>query len=138
MFAAWAEEHLGIRPRFITPHDLRLMPDPTAKTGYKLCCVADPMYVDTSAFKNDAREPLEEIHQVGLELYQREFRLLKPEMQRQLSLRCFNDIRTILLVHDKRMLGIVLQELESLVARAVLTSEQAVRLARVKRTAQFY
>ena len=43
-------------------------------------------------------------------------------MLREISLRCFNDLRTIFLVHDKRMLGIVLQELDSLVKQHRLFS----------------
>jgi hypothetical protein len=69
-------------------------------------------------------EVVEEIHRVGLELHQHELFALPPEMLRQISTRCFNDMRTVLLVHDKRMLGIVQQEAPSLVARGVLTPFQ--------------
>jgi hypothetical protein len=68
---------------------------------------------------------VEEIHQVGLELYQHELLALLRETLRAISLRCFNDLRTIFLVHDKRMLGIVREELNSLVDRSVLTEAQA-------------
>ncbi|KAK8137078.1 hypothetical protein PG984_005018 [Apiospora sp. TS-2023a] len=67
----------------------------------------------------------EEVRQVGLELHQRELMGLGPQMLRQISLRCFNDLRTILLVHDKRMLGIVRQEAPRLVAGGALTPGQA-------------
>lgn len=62
---------------------------------------------------------------MGMELHQHEMLALGYEMLQQLSLRCFNDMRTLLLVHDKRMLGIVLEELDALVARNVLLPSEA-------------
>lgn len=79
---------------------------------------------------NEAGETLEQVHQLGLELHQRELLAMSFEMLQQVSLRCFNDMRTILLVHDKRMLGLVREELDSLVARNVLTPAQATSLDR--------
>lgn len=149
----------GVTPQPITPADLRLLPDPESKSGFKLCCVVTdkvatnshgssavletssahetetascPTFspsrspaATTTTWMTSAGELVEEIHQVGLELHQREIAALEPEMLRQISLRCFNDMRTVLLVHDKRMLGIVKQELAPLVSRGVLTSAQA-------------
>ena len=47
-------------------------------------------------------------------------------MLREISTCCFNDLRTIFLTHDKRMLGIVLQELDDLVKKQrVMTPAQA-------------
>ncbi|GAT25084.1 taurine catabolism dioxygenase TauD [Aspergillus luchuensis] len=119
----------GISSRFVLPNDLRLVPNPEDKDGYRLCCVVrEGESQETerlSSLIDHNGEILEEIHQVGLELHQRELRALSPEMLRQISLRCFNDMRTILLVHDKRMLGIVMQELESLVERNIITPAQA-------------
>ncbi|KAH8422750.1 uncharacterized protein LDX57_000506 [Aspergillus melleus] len=119
----------GIHPRFVHPSDLRLVPYPPGKGGCRLCCViTDAELEDTERLEpviyHDG-EAMEEIHQVGLELHQRELRALSPEMLHQISLRCFNDMRTVLLVHDKRMLGIVKQELDALVARNVITRAQA-------------
>lgn len=122
----YARDNLGIRARFITPTDLRLLKDAKAKGGNRLCCRV-PHDVDQdnepTVFEHEG-ELWEEIHQVSLELQQRELRALSPEMLQQLSLQCFNDLRTVFLVHDKRMLGIVLQEVPSLVARGILTPEQ--------------
>lgn len=126
---AWAaEQRTGIRPRFITPDDLRLVPCDKAPLGQKLCC-AIPSNAETSpastVFGSEG-ERLEEIHQVNLELHQRELRAIPTDILRHLSLRCFNDLRVIFLVHDKRMLGIILQELDALVHRhGVLTPAQA-------------
>ncbi|KAJ5813642.1 uncharacterized protein N7503_000392 [Penicillium pulvis] len=131
MFVDFARRHLGLTPRFITPEDLRLVPDPHSTGHFKLCCLAQS---DASPLSpnlvNSEGEVLEEIQQVGLELHQHELLSLQPEMLRQLSLRCFNDLRTVLLVHDKRMLGIVREEVQPLVARGVLTPLQATCLDR--------
>lgn len=124
MLLDFLRRNLGLKPRLIGPADLRLVPDPGSKAGFKLCCTTEDTQQSSESIDWEG-EVLEEIHQVGLELHQQEFMALSPEMLRQLSLRCFNDIRTILLVHDKRMLGILQQELKSLVARGVLSPAQA-------------
>ncbi|KKK13981.1 hypothetical protein ARAM_000215 [Aspergillus rambellii] len=129
MVIGFLERHLGTRPRLITPSDLRLVPDPQENSGYKLCCLvkSNPAGVhinESPVIVTDDGEVVEEIHQVGLELHQRELLAIPPEMLRQVSLRCFNDMRTILLVHDKRMLGIIKQEIPSLTARGVLSCAQ--------------
>ncbi|KAL4786817.1 Clavaminate synthase-like protein [Aspergillus varians] len=128
MVVDYAKRHLGFTPRLITPADLRLFPDEQCKDRMALYCVVEEdnaVSRSTSTVINDQGERLEKIHQVGLELHQRELFSLSPEMLRQLSTRCFNDLRTVLLVHDKRMLGIVKQELRSMVARNILTPSQA-------------
>lgn len=124
--AVW--RRFGIRPRMITPAQLRLLPDFRSKTGYRLCCVVkspDEPAINSWRLTAKNGETWEEIHQVGLELHQRELDALDLEVLRQVSLRCFNDMRTVLLVHDKRMLGIIRQELPQLVTRGVLTEIQA-------------
>ena len=123
MFIEFAYKRLGIKPRLITPDTLRVMADPSGKSGYKLYCLAKADDVDT--ITTESGETVEEIHQVCLELHQRELNGLDPEIKRQVSLRCFNDMRTILLAHDKRMLGLVREELESLVSRNVISPKQA-------------
>ncbi|KAJ5407253.1 hypothetical protein N7465_008537 [Penicillium sp. CMV-2018d] len=126
---AWAvEKRTGISPRFIRPEDLRLVACSEALLGQRLCCVIpdDSNVSSTSTVFQSNGERLEEIHQVNLELHQSELRAMPTDILRHLSLRCFNDMRTIFLVHDKRMLGLVLQELDSLVYRhKVLTPAQA-------------
>ncbi|OTA95928.1 hypothetical protein M434DRAFT_19999 [Hypoxylon sp. CO27-5] len=129
MFVDAIQRRLGVTPRIISPSDLRLLPDSEGDGGYRLCSLVkangDVDAVGSSLLTSSEGEIVEEIYQVGLELHQRELLALQPEMLRQISLRCFNDMRTILLVHDKRMLGIVKQELLSLVTRKVLTPAQA-------------
>lgn len=125
MFVHAARLRLGGRsPRVIAPGDLRLSaPDADSRTT--LCCLAPD-----GALRTAAGERVEEVHQVALELRQRELRRLDRAVLRALSLRCVNDMRTVLLVHDKRMLGVVLQELGGLTARGVLTPAQAAALDR--------
>lgn len=126
MFMEFAQKQHGLKMKLITPGSLRLIPDSAGVNGYKLCCLAQAGEADT--FLSDSGELLEDIHQLCLELHQKEFRALTPEMQRQVSLRSFNDMRTILLAHDKRLLGIILEEMDSLTSRKIITSEQARRL----------
>ncbi|KAJ5608759.1 hypothetical protein N7528_009326 [Penicillium herquei] len=128
MFIEFIKKRLGIKPRLITPETLRIIPDLSSSSEFKLCCLAQVGATDTMT--TDTGEIVEEIHQVGLELHQREINALDPEIRRQISVRCFNDMRTILLAHDKRMLGLVREELETLVYEKTITLEQAERLRR--------
>ncbi|ATZ47697.1 hypothetical protein BCIN_03g00090 [Botrytis cinerea B05.10] len=119
------EQRFGFRPRIITPAQLRLFPSDDG-SGYKLCClVGEYEKISPFAWQTNVGEFVEEIYQLGLELHQSELLALEPEMLRQISLHCFNDLRSIFLTHDKRMLGILKQELNSLVTRCVITGAQA-------------
>ncbi|KAF5879014.1 uncharacterized protein Bfra_006219 [Botrytis fragariae] len=125
MFLHVVQQRLGLKPRIITPAQLRLFPLADG-SGYKLCCLLGKNEEPSPlAWRTDVGEVVEEIYQVGLELHQSELLLLEPEMLCQISLRCFNDFRSIFLTHDKRMLGILKQELSSLVSRSVITQTQA-------------
>ena len=118
LFTSYIETKTGRKPIFVTPSDLRLVTDLDSTNGERLHCVVG---VD-----KDGVEILERIYQVGLELHQRELRALPQTILREIALCCFNDLRTIFLVHDKRMLGIVLQELDSLThVHKILTPAQA-------------
>lgn len=128
MFIEFAKKRLGIKPRLITPEALRVIPDPSSKSGFKLYCLAQIGATETMT--TDSGELVEEVLQVGLELHQREINALDAEIRRQISARCFNDMRTILLAHDKRMLGLVREELETLIERKIITPKQAGRLHR--------
>lgn len=121
MFMEFAKK-LGLDLRIIHPDDLRIVPDQAGVNGFKLCCLARSD--DPGSFSNTSGETVEYVHQICLELHQREFRALGWEMQKQISIRCFNDLRTILLVHDKRMLGIIREELGSLTSRGVISAAQ--------------
>ncbi|KAI9646634.1 hypothetical protein NHQ30_004630 [Ciborinia camelliae] len=120
-----AQQRFGFTPRMITPAQLRLQPLAQG-SGYRLCCLVDEnRRFSTESWRTCDGEVVEEIYQLGLELHQSELLALDTEMLRQISLRCFNDFRSIFLTHDKRMLGILKQELDSLVSRRVITSTQA-------------
>ncbi|KAL4878144.1 hypothetical protein BJY04DRAFT_221499 [Aspergillus karnatakaensis] len=111
-----------MKPRLLTPDVLHLVADKTSPTGYKLQCVREP----GSSADPDNNDPMEDIHQVALRLFLDEFAALSPEMQRQLAFLSNNDIRSMLLIHDKRILGILLQELDDLVIKHnILTPRQA-------------
>ncbi|KAL9607202.1 MAG: hypothetical protein Q9167_007862, partial [Letrouitia subvulpina] len=132
LFIAYLHKTTGVRPRIIKPSQLRLLDDPSSPTGYALysTCPPDakssnptsqttakhtlttPTIVnptpDCSApgkdpNSNPRSEPLEPITQLALEAQQHELHL-PPLLLRTLSLHSFNDLRTIYLVHDKRML----------------------------------
>ncbi|KAL7956545.1 hypothetical protein V8C34DRAFT_288208 [Trichoderma compactum] len=136
MFVDAFKRRMGYAPRIIAPADLRLVPDLRSKSGYMLCAVfkkpgrgdATPDVSSFSFISNG--ELVEQIYQVGLELHQRELLAMRPEMLREISMRCFNDMRTILLVHDKRMLGIIKQELAKQAFLGIITERQAVILDR--------
>lgn len=120
------------------PADLRLIPNDSANSGHTLCCTIDPTNLNTESeefqswrFVTQDGQVLERIHQVGLELHQHELEGLGEDMLKALAPICFNNLRTIYRVHDKRMLGIVLQEIDSLVQQhQVLNSEEGELLRR--------
>ncbi|CAI6339875.1 unnamed protein product [Periconia digitata] len=124
-------KQFGTKPRIIHPADLRLLHDPSHPSGYRLFCKTEKqenaVVSEKQAVANDPchDESVEEVHQIGLELHQHELAALTPEMQRQISLLCFNDMRSVLLVHDKRMLGIIRQEIPNMLSREVITQSQA-------------
>ena len=122
------EERTGRRPRTVRPGDLRLVPSTTSPTGFTLCCVwgADPTIKTPSGSLLEVDgEMLEPVHQVGLQLYDFELFSLSPEMVRHIAACCRNDPRSVFIAHDKRILGIILQELDSLVDTQVLSPAQA-------------
>ncbi|KAI9042917.1 uncharacterized protein KD926_004707 [Aspergillus affinis] len=129
MVIDFLHRELGISPRLVSPADLRILPDPQSSSKFKLYCVVkntSPLCDSALPLRiTDDGMAIEEVHQIGLELHQHELFGMPTEMLRQISLRCFNDMRTILLVHDKRMLGIVKQEIPDLRRRGILTPVQA-------------
>lgn len=122
------EKRTGVKPRIVSPSSLRLVPDATRRTGFILCCVwgADPeVKAQPSQLMNVNGELLEEVQQVGLQLFDYELFTLSTEMVRHIALCCTNDIRSVFIAHDKRILGIILQELDTLVKRQALSPSQA-------------
>ncbi|KAF4971965.1 hypothetical protein FZEAL_9703 [Fusarium zealandicum] len=123
------EQRTGMRPRSVKPSSLRLIPSETFPTGFALYCLWG---ADINVRKRPANllsineELLEELHQVGLQLYDFELFALAPEMVRQIAMRSVNDPRIVFIAHDKRILGIILQELDALVHKhGAITCAQA-------------
>lgn len=93
--------------RVIRPGDLYVMHDP--KTG-EVTGLADSHGTITRAL---------------LELHQEELEALDEQVLFELGKICYNDLRTIYFIHDKRMLGLLRQELPWLVDARKITEEQA-------------
>ncbi|KAE8136499.1 hypothetical protein BDV38DRAFT_293907 [Aspergillus pseudotamarii] len=125
------EKRTGMRPRQVKSKDLRLIPSKASRTGFILCCVwgADPDVSQTSDMRQVIKvngEALEEVHQIGLQLFDYELFSLPLEMVRHIGLCCVNDPRSVFIAHDKRILGIILQELDALLNKhKVLSPAQA-------------
>lgn len=130
LFEYYLRERCGLKVQFIKPEQLRLVPSTSLGSGSTLWCAisadksASEDKEDSKEWKLISPELLEQVHQVALELHQSEMESLGQEMLKALAPLCVNDLRTIYLVHDKRMLGIVSQELESLVEKHVLTADE--------------
>lgn len=133
LFEHYLRERCGLKVQFIIPEQLRLVPSKGWGSSNTLW-YAIPTKENSSEDKEGSKEwrlispegeILEQVHQVALELHQSEIESLGMDMLKALAPLCVNDLRTIFLVHDKRMLGIVLQELESLVEKHVLTEDEA-------------
>ncbi|KAJ5263444.1 hypothetical protein N7478_011049 [Penicillium angulare] len=115
-------EQTGITPRAISPSDLKLRPNPNSKTGYDLLC--RKTQGGTSVCQED--EGFEQIHHIFIHLNQKEISSIPIPMLQHIALRSINDFRSIFFAHDKRMLGIIREELDDLVYKhEVLTPSQA-------------
>ena len=110
-----------MRTMTVKPSQLRVRPKPDSPTGYSLFVQPEHERNDSAASADLAWQ---EVSQCSLELFQEELADLNPLVLRQLSTCCVNDLRNILLIHDKRILCIIREELASLVARQVLTEQE--------------
>lgn len=106
----------------VQPSELRLENDATSPTGYRL------FYIPEQRSTANAESGKKLIEQCALELYQDEIAQIEPNILRQLAINCVNDFRTTLLCHDKRILGIVLEEIPGMVKRQRLSSLEALEL----------
>ncbi|KAL7788112.1 hypothetical protein V8C43DRAFT_323898 [Trichoderma afarasin] len=104
------KQRTGQEMRIISPSDLRLTEDSSSPTGYHLSC----------AVKDS--EELERVWQISIDMVQAEIREFSPEILREIARICTNDLRSIFLLHDKRFLGIILEELDSLLEAGVVDS----------------
>lgn len=93
--------------RFVDPKNLRLVPCSASLSGFTLA------------------DNFGTIEQIALELHQDELEAFDEQILLEVGARCSNDLHTVFFVHDKRMLGLLHQELDHLVSSGVLTVEQA-------------
>jgi hypothetical protein len=115
----------GMVPTVVNPADLRLLSDPTSCTGYSIYFVSNSQDRGSEP-RHSEDDVLERIHQAGLQLFYHEYRALSTEILLHLGLHGVNDLRTIFHVNDKRILGIIHQEIDALVNKHyVLTAPQA-------------
>ncbi|KAK5994565.1 NRPS-independent siderophore synthetase rfs-like protein [Cladobotryum mycophilum] len=127
-------QQTGMKARLISPHQLRLVPSSASKTGFILYSVYN---TDIDSSPSTTSNPLsnlitvdgevlEEIHQIGMQLFDYELFSLPSDVVRHIAMRSVNDTRSVFIAHDKRILGIIRQELDSLVEKhQVLTPAQA-------------
>ncbi|KAJ9489477.1 hypothetical protein VN97_g3799 [Penicillium thymicola] len=126
LFLLLIERQTGAAPNVISFSDLRLVENKHSITGYDLCCLRNHSSKSNGRSGTLQGESLGEIHQIVLQCNQNELLELPQEILRHLALNSVNDMRSIFLVHDKRLLGIILQELNDLVNKhSVLTPKQA-------------
>jgi hypothetical protein len=101
--------HISQEVRVIRPQDLEMRQDTAFINGKKL-------------WHSPSNVPVE---QWFTEIRQEDWISLEPAIAHQLCLTPLNDLRTIFLVNDKRLLGILLQELTNMVRRGVLSNSEA-------------
>jgi len=96
--------------RLVDPFELRLIPSSTSLSGV---AITDNIGI---------------IEQFMLELHQEEIEALDARLLLEIGKVCWNDLRTVYLAHDKRMLGLVRKELHWLIQWGKITPAQAVIL----------
>lgn len=106
-------ERTGQKTRFVKPADLKLLPvEDSDQTMGVFCATEDGA-------------GLERVYQVDFELEQEEYADIDFEILCLLAPNCVNDLRTVLLVNDQRLLGLVYEDLADLVSRGTLSRHQA-------------
>ena len=111
------EQTTGQRTFQVKPSELHLEADANAHAGYRL------LYRPS-----DGDEPQREIEQCSIELFQEEFEAFDPILLRKLSTCCLNDLRSIFIIHDKRILGVIFDELTAMIERGVFTKQEGMQL----------
>ncbi|KAJ8610078.1 hypothetical protein MRB53_038805 [Persea americana] len=120
-------KYTGQEAMFIKPGDLCLVSSPDSPTGSDLYCTLPSTESESSTvLPSDAHDDLRPVHNVITELFQTELAALSLPLRKQLATCAINDVRSLYLAHDKRMFGIIQEELDDLVnTQKVLTSQEA-------------
>lgn len=79
---------------------------------------------DSDARTSGHQTAPQQIEQCSLELFQDECAEINTVILRKIATCCVSDLRTVFITHDKRLLGIIEQELPNLQERGVLTAEE--------------
>ncbi|KAK7404147.1 hypothetical protein QQX98_010051 [Neonectria punicea] len=126
------KQRTRMRPRSVKPSSLRLILSDITPTGFELYCIQDANanLVESPPDLMVDGQALEKVHQVGLQLYDFELFALAPEMIRQIAIRSVNDVRSVFIAHDKRILGIIHQELNVLVHKHNAITQAQARILR--------
>lgn len=124
IFARKYHEITGQPVTIIAPVDVVLAPDASSETGKalfyrKVVSKEESEWVDVQ---------LERIYQCSIEPHQPEQSYYDLETHQHLARICVNDMRTAFLTNDKRLLGILWEEVDSLAQKHVLTTEEAATL----------
>ena len=119
------EERTGQPFVRVQPSQLSLRPDPSSLTGYSL--LYSPDQPQNGEHVSDEHQ-VQEVQQCSLELFQSELAELSPSMLQHISTCCVNDLRNVFLIQDKRLLGILLDELPNLQDRGVLNADECKEL----------
>ena len=127
LFAGYFCKSTGQSFRLVKPRDLRLRPDANSETGYSLWCVAPAGSTDPKFSVKEEGETLEPVYQLTANLAQEEYKQFSPEMLREIARRMrINDLRTVFLLNDQRLLGVLWDEIDNLVnVQRALTEEEA-------------
>ncbi|KAJ4141782.1 hypothetical protein NW768_000999 [Fusarium equiseti] len=119
------EKRTGFRPQCIKPSSLRLVPCSDSLTGFELYCQHDATSTAFSDLTTFNGEVLERVHQVGLQLFDFELLALEESTIQEIARRSVNDLRSVFIAHDKRIVGIIRQELDALAGMQIITRDQA-------------
>jgi hypothetical protein len=103
----------GQKTRFIKPSDLKWLPDEDSDGAYRVFCPTED------------GDRVERVYQVDFELEQEEYEVIDFEILCHLAPTCLNDLRSVFLVNDQRLLGVVYEDLDDLVSRGTLTQHEA-------------
>ncbi|KAH4059004.1 hypothetical protein HBH98_213720 [Parastagonospora nodorum] len=121
MSSYFRKQGLG-EARFVRPEHLSVEHDPNSASGRKLVATTSA----SDLFHQDETHTRMQIDLIVIEARQAQLINLPKDVLEELALRSVNDLRSIFLAHDKRMLAIILSELDNLVSkRRVLSHTQS-------------